>query len=414
MNQNITTIPNTKMYVKKNASKEDLKLDNIIQMPENRLLIAKKVPRGSIIMPGSDGSYQLNFANEESSQTKNKITPEKTFFGKQGKLIVLDGKRYKANKVKGLDNIVNIGLYDPGQLVKGIKAASVAIPIVLGGIGCKTTGPDPTPPSNIYYITADAREISEHFPNLADAVITIGNQKVSPGETVTYEGKMIELNTTGGHNNVMCLRGGYSNNSNISQSQNNESIIINLETLGSEARKGDQVKIILYKIPARLPIADIKEALIKGTAVYDHAVTFYPVNDGYSTAEFEKMKKGLVADKANNALNQITTIPGVPGCNYDPNKTSGSQRIRLSPDYRNPGHAESGSGIMTASEILITHDGLIEDYLEELYQAMGVRHDIGDGSIKDDISNTTGTLNQFGRDLMTINYFLNPGTKLGL
>ncbi len=97
-------------------------------------------------------------------------------------------------------------------------------------------------------------------------------------------------------------------------------------------------------------------------------------------------------------------------CNYNPNKTSGKQRIRLSPDYINAGHGESGSGVMTASEIKISSVAPIDYYLEELYQAMGVRNDIG-SSIRDDVADYD-TLNQFGRDLMVINYFLKPGTKL--
>jgi hypothetical protein len=77
----------------------------------------------------------------------------------------------------------------------------------------------------------------------------------------------------------------------------------------------------------------------------------------------------------------------------------------------NPVHGESGSGIMTFSYIRITRSAPVEYFLEELYQAMGVRHDIG-SSISDDVANNTGTLNQFRRNLMLINYFLDPSTKL--
>ena len=83
----------------------------------------------------------------------------------------------------------------------------------------------------------------------------------------------------------------------------------------------------------------------------------------------------------------------------------------LSPNYVNPGHGESGSGIMTWSEVQIRANVESNIYLEELYQAMGVRQDIG-ANLRDNISDWTDTLNNFGKALMRINYFLNPNTKL--
>jgi hypothetical protein len=170
MNQNITTIPESNLYVP-NASKEDFKLDDIIKMPENKLLIAKNVPRGSIIMPGSDGSYQLNFAEKESSQTKNKITPEKTFFGKQGKLIVLDGKRYKANKVKGLKKVVDITSHIPNNLGRGAVAATAGLATIFGaGIGCSKAGPTPIAQVNLHV------EFYNHTQGLITTTTYIGNK----------------------------------------------------------------------------------------------------------------------------------------------------------------------------------------------------------------------------------------------
>ena len=285
----------------------------------------------------------------------------------------------------------------------------ITVILLIHTVGCKKVSE--VEETQTYYITVHAKEISEGFNPLEKAQITIGNQIISSGEQIVHEGDNITVNTTGGHNTVLVLRGGYMNDHNLYQSQNGESITVNLGRLGSEARQGDNVVLELYKIPSRINIADVKEALIDGTAVYDKSVTFYPVNEGYSASEFEKVKTNIIG-KVNNILNQLNTIPGMKGCNYDPNKTSGKQRIRLSPDYINAGHGESGSGVMDWSEIKISEKGGISVYLEELYQAMGVRNDIGaDNSIRDDIANYD-TLNQFGRDLMVINYFLEPGTKL--
>ncbi len=283
--------------------------------------------------------------------------------------------------------------------------------VMLFPSGCKNAGVDPVPVNKIYYITASANEISEGFNPLENAEITIGNNIISSGEQVVYEGDNISVNTSGGHSNILALRGGYNNDETLFQSNNGEPINISLGSLGPKARQGDRVILELYRIPNRININDVKEALVKGTAVYDKSVTFYPVNEGYSDSEFEKYKFDITG-KVENILNQLNTIPGMKGCYYDPKKTSGSQRIRLSPYYVNAAHIESGSGVMTASEIKISHTNPISVYLAELYQAMGVRNDIGNGSIRDDISDNTGTLNQFGRDLMIINYFLKPGTKI--
>jgi hypothetical protein len=283
--------------------------------------------------------------------------------------------------------------------------------------GCKTSNSvNPLPESKIYYISAEAKEITEHFPALNDSQIKIGHEIVSPGEQVVYDtgvyGNFVEINASGGHDAVMVIRGGYDNTFNLYQSQNGESVIINIPLLGSNARQGEQVRLEIYKIPSSINIADVKEALMEGTAVYDKEVTFYPVNEGYSEKEFENVKE-YIRSKVDNIFDQLNTIPGMKGCKYDSNKTDGKQRIRLSPDYINPGHAESGSGVIDWSEIKISKKAPIDVFLEELYQAMGVRNDIGiDNSIRDDISGYTGKLNQFGRDLMVINYFLKPGTKL--
>ena len=162
---------------------------------------------------------------------------------------------------------------------KRIAATGLITLLGLGvAAGCKRgASVTPPPPDNIYRIMVHARSMVEGFPDMKGAKVIVGDQKVAPGTSVTYNatdyGNLLKLYMTGGHDNVLCARA-IDGSNNLAQSQNGQPVFINLSTLEADARVGSDVELVLYKIPSTMPIAAVEEAVREGTAVYDHAVIF--------------------------------------------------------------------------------------------------------------------------------------------
>ncbi len=280
-------------------------------------------------------------------------------------------------------------------------------------VSCKSpAGPEPI--NDEYTVTVNCYDMTslqgDNFVDnlkVNDAQVIKGGTLMPIGQyTFQHKGHSISLNYNGSvHDTVLCVRKPGSSD-NLTQTQNGNPAQINLQYLG----QGNNITLELYKIPDWVNIDWVKEALRRGSAIYNKDITVWLDNEGYTPEQFQQ-DLPTIKQKVNNALTQINPCTTGITATLDENATSGELEVRLSPYYINPTHAESGSGIMTQSEIQIMTLSDLREYLEELYQAMGVRDDVG-GRLSDEISNDTGTLNRFGKGLMRINYFLDPNTKL--
>ena len=257
---------------------------------------------------------------------------------------------------------------------------------------------------------------------VGDAVINVNDRNLNPNEYTStqpghfrfqHKGHSIRLNYSGSvHDTVICVRAPGSSE-NLYQVQNNVSATVNLQNL----MQGNDVDLELYKIPGWVNIEWVKEALQLGTAVYNHPVTVYLKNDEYTKKEWPDAKQKAITH-INKVLPQINPcLLGGVTATLNPDADSGDIKVRLgkSYDYINPGHGETvNNGIIQNSTVWISSTPLeVYYYLGELYQTMGVRHNIGsDHSIGDNIADGTDRLNRFGKALMRINYFLNPRTFL--
>lgn len=226
-----------------------------------------------------------------------------------------------------------------------------------------------------------------------------------------HKGHTIRLNYNGGvHDTVLCVRepGG---STNLYQEQNGTPATIDL----IKFRQGNDVSIYLFKIPSWVNVDWVKEALKKGSAIYTHNVTVYLANEEYTDQEWPQAKQSAISH-INNVLPQINPCTTGITATLDENADSGDLKVRLgkSHNYSNPSHGEKvNNGIIDWSDVMIHHRSENYYWLAELYQAMGVRHDIGpDMSISDNIADWTDKLNRFGKALMRIDYFLNPDTHL--
>lgn len=275
-------------------------------------------------------------------------------------------------------------------------------------------GPD-IPIEDDYTVTVECLDMTSlqggNFVNkllVSDAQVIKSGTLLPVGQyTFQHTGHNITLDYTTGsvHDDVLCVRKP-GDSTNIYQTQNNNPASINLQNL----MQGNNINLELYKIPSWVNINWVKEALSRGTAIYNHDVTVFLANEGYTQQELDGYLP-YIRENVNNVLNQVSPCTGTIIATLNESASSGDLKVRLSPHYVNPGHGESGSGIMTQSEIKIRANVESPFYLEELYQAMGVRNDVG-ADLRDNISDWTDTLNNFGKALMRINYFLNPNTNL--
>jgi hypothetical protein len=241
-----------------------------------------------------------------------------------------------------------------------------------------------------------------------DAGVRTFTHKIPAGST-DYT---IKLNYTGSVlDNVLCIRKS-GEKSNLVQTLGTDATV----ELKSVADASHNVNLELYKIPNWVNIDWVKEALVQGTAVYNHDITVYIVNDEYSASEWPAAKQSSIP-YINKVLPQIAEATGARAIVLDENATAGDLKVRLgkSLQYVNPSAGIiANSGIISNSDIKISAIPLeAHYYLEEAYHAMGIRDDIRPGSLADYISDKTDTLNRFGKALMRINYFLNPNTQLG-
>jgi len=216
--------------------------------------------------------------------------------------------------------------------------------------------------------------------------------------TLDYEGSV--------YNHVVCVRVAGENET-IAQGQHGEPAEILLKLLD----QGKDVHLELYKMPLWVNKWWVKETLRTGSAIYDHDVTVYIVNEDYSAQEWNQFKADIV-NKAKDVIGQINPCLKGIQMTLDENTTSGDLEINISKKNFNPTHWEQvNGGIISQSQANLLH--WMWRSLEEIYQAMGVRDDVG-GAIHDEITDggDDDPLNRFGKALMRINYILKPDTKL--
>jgi len=285
--------------------------------------------------------------------------------------------------------------------------------------GCKACDEDDnddgTPISDNYNISVNCYDMTSLQGDNFVTNLKVSDARVDQNGTLLpvgtsyfeHKGHYINIDFTGSvHDDVLVVKKAGSDKI-LKQSQNGPARI-NLASLG----QGNSIHLELYKIPKWVDINKLKEALTKGTAVYQKPVTVWLDNEGYSNVEWNRDKPAVVS-KINHCLNEINPCMLGTSATLSSIASSGELECRFSPDYSNAGHGESGSGVMSQSEIQIRTDESIDIFLAELYGALGVRHDIGlDNSIRDDISDDGRTLNKHGKAYMKINYFLDPNTKL--
>ena len=257
---------------------------------------------------------------------------------------------------------------------------------------------------------------------VGDAVINVNDRNLNQSEYTSnqpghfrfsHKGHSIRLNYSGSvHDTVICVRAPGSNE-NIYQVQNGRSATVNLQNL----MQGNDVDIELYKIPSWVNVDWVREALQLGSAVYNHNVAVYLVNEEYTNREWPQAKQNAIP-WINNALNEINPCLVGITATLNPNADTGDLKVRLGKSnlYINPSTGWNlSNGIINDSNIMISAPPLeVYYYLEELYHALGVRNDIrrGDTRLADEISNDTDKLNRFGKALKRINNFLNPDTHL--
>lgn len=330
-----------------------------------------------------------------------------------------------------LENIVKRRELTRRNFIKKAVKGSLYTLLAASGFGslanCKKEKKDGIPVSDDYIINAyclDMTSLSgfdfvDRLP-VSGATLLVNDNPLQPGEYTSSEpghfrfqhkGHSIRLNYNGGvHDSVLCVRepGG---STNLYQEQNSSSANINLQNL----MQGNEVDIYLFKIPSWVNIGWVKEALTKGSAIYTHPVTVYLKNDEYTDQEWPQAKQSAI-NHINNVLPQINPCTTGITAILDENADSGDLKVRLGKSfhYINPGHGEIvNNGIIDNSFIKISANPLeVYYYLAELYQAMGVRHEIGPDGIAEEVANSTDRLNRFGKALMRINYFLNPDTHL--
>ena len=294
--------------------------------------------------------------------------------------------------------------------------------IVLGGMvnsGCKKTDEE----APVYVLTVESvRDLVTNESRSWPATITTSNGSVvrlNSGESTTIDtgvdGKEVDITVDGGSRDILQVKLGPNPEdffpSVLAYSTDNQPLHLNLVELSGKNGGSSNLYLVLYKIdPKSINLSWAREALTNRAVYEKKSITAYPVNDGYSQAEFDKYRKGLVKQNLDNIISQLNTLfNGYMTIRYDPNATSGDIAVYLSPDYYNPGHGEHiSNGVISDSVIKIRGDTPGSVVLEEFYQSLGVRHDIG-SSIRDEIADNTLILNPFGKKLMMFNYRLAVG-----
>jgi hypothetical protein len=246
---------------------------------------------------------------------------------------------------------------------------------------------------------------------VAGANLVVDGQALAAGTyTFSHPDSTVAIDFKGAvYDSVLCVRKP-GNKTNIAQTQNGAAASVDLAALG----QGHEVHIELYKIPNWVDMTMLKTALKKGTAVYPNGATAYIVDDsnGYYGADWPSVKQ-TVAGYINYSLAQISEAAGVQ-FTLDTNATSGQIKCMISVAHINPSSGQSGSGVMTASDIMIAEYSPLWQYLAELMHATGIRsHPISPvEGLRPYINEGPVTLNKHGKAAIRIDYFVNPNTFL--
>jgi len=295
---------------------------------------------------------------------------------------------------------------------------------VMVNTGCKKATEEQEEPSPVIYTLtiSDVRDVVTEQSENWGVTLTTGNGSVvslHPGESTVVnsgtDGEEVDILVDGGTRDVLYVKPGPNPEpffpSIVAYSVDGQALHLNLREFAGKTGQGSNLYLVLYKIdPASINVSWAREALSNRAVFNKSTITAYPHNDGYSKEEFDKYRKGMVKDNLDKIISQLNDIfNGFMTIRYDPNATSGDIVVALSPDYYNPSHLEHVSnGVINDSMIFITGDMPGDYVLEEFYQSLGVRHDIG-SSIVDEIANSTIILNPFGKKLMFLNYNLPIG-----
>lgn len=244
---------------------------------------------------------------------------------------------------------------------------------------------------------------------VAGANLVVDGQALAAGTyTFSHPDSTVAIDFKGAvYDTVLCVRKP-GDKTNVAQTQNGAAATVDLAALG----QGHEVHIELYKIPNWVDMTGLRKALSLGTAVYPNGATAYMVDEsnGYYGANWPSVKQ-TVADYINYSLAQINEASGVQFI-LDTNATSGQIKCKISPAYLNPGSGQSGSGVMTDSDIRIADDSPLWQYLAELMHATGIRSHPDDLSLRPFLNMESVTLNKQGKAAIRIDYFVNPYTYL--